>query len=217
MTYDEHASGVAARVASVLGAASGSCDRASSMREVYRLLRFVAVPERVHIVIPAIHDLWSAHQLTLGFRAGAKFEREALRHDMLKSLARFSSRERRFDEELALGDTSILRDAVAARFRVNDAPAPRRNEERFDERLVAAGVAYLCKDPGFVRAVADPIHRHWQRTRRRLRLATAGDRRLSLSAEGLDPAARELLEANIRVDLSALVLVRCEIPLAVAS
>jgi hypothetical protein len=218
MTYDEHAKQVAARVTERLGAAAvpRHGERERCLREVHGLLGFLASPERIHLVVPAIHDLWSAHQLSLGFRGGETFQREGLRHDMLKSIAHFSERERRFDEALALGDTAILRDAVAAWYRLDVAPASCA-ELRFDEERVASGVACLAADGAFVRAVADPIHRHWQATRRQLRLAAAGDPRVALPLERLDSAARALLHANIRVDLHALLLLPSERPMAAAS
>jgi len=117
---------------------------------------------------------------------------------MVKPLRDLTEAELDVEAALVLGDLRILRSAVGMRYGIappSAEAAPDPSVKPFRLHAIACGVASLVHDAAFMRLVAAPIRDNWRRVHARAGLDVAGDPQLAL------------LQANVRVDLEALVLV----------
>jgi hypothetical protein len=204
-TYERHAASRAAEADARIDGVPLRLVDEGPMPELCRFMSTLASPRHVGLAMVPIHDLWSAHQLSLGFRPGRAFDPSERRHDMLKPLDHFTGEELAFEAALTAGDLRVLRDVLATRYRLRLPSAVGRAP--FDRHAIARGVAALLGDATFLEMAGGPIHDNWRAVRERLGLVLADDHRSACPLGGLKPRARSLLQRNIEVDLRALVLV----------
>jgi len=212
-SYADQAASRAATVAAILASARVRLVDVAPIDEVHRLLHVVGSTSRVGIVLDPMHDLWSAHALALAAsaaeRGGARASSGRAARAAVKPLRELDDRELELESALALGDLHILRSAVGLRFGLappGDA-SPDEPVRPFRLHVIARGVASLLHDAAFMGLIAGPVHDHRRRVHDRLGASPPSDPRARLPFAALDPAARALALANVRIVLEALVLV----------